>query len=203
MLDPVPEGTRMTLEEWAALPDEVPGELVAGRLVEEEMPRPVHEAVVAWLIRMIGVWCTPLGGVVFSSGAKFAVAPETGRKPDLTLYLPGSRCPHGDDALVRSPPTLAVEVVSSRPRDMRRDRVEKLDEYATFRIPWYWIVDPRHRTLEVFQLQEDGRYVRALGAATGSDLAIPGCDGLTLDLDALWALVERLEGELPEGAEDA
>ena len=39
----------MTLEEWAALDEEVEGELVDGILEEEEMPSFLHEIVVAWL----------------------------------------------------------------------------------------------------------------------------------------------------------
>ena len=39
----------MTLEEWAAMPEDDEGELVDGVLVEEEMPDLTHETVVAWL----------------------------------------------------------------------------------------------------------------------------------------------------------
>jgi len=42
-------GPQMTLEEWTELPDDVPGEFVDGRLVEEETPNVVHEVIVMWL----------------------------------------------------------------------------------------------------------------------------------------------------------
>ena len=37
----------MTLEQWADMDEDEPGELVDGALVEEEVPTILHEAVVA------------------------------------------------------------------------------------------------------------------------------------------------------------
>ena len=52
----MPERTTMTLEDWAALDEDVEGELVDGVLEEEEMPSFLHEIVVAWLIQTLGNW---------------------------------------------------------------------------------------------------------------------------------------------------
>jgi hypothetical protein len=35
-------------------------------------------------------------------------------------------------------------------------------------------------------------YARALGAAEGVVAQVPGCEGLVLDVNALWARVDRL-----------
>ena len=51
----------------------------------------------------------------------------------------------------------------------------------------------RLRSLEIFELGADGRYAHALGASDGVVEKVPGCEGLTLDLDALWAAVDRLQ----------
>ena len=79
----------MTLEEWAALDEEVEGELVDGILEEEEMPSFLHEIVVAWLIRTLHTWARQRRGLVASSETKIAVGPRRGRKPDVSVYLPG------------------------------------------------------------------------------------------------------------------
>jgi Uma2 family endonuclease len=182
----------MSLEQWAELPEDEPGELVDGVLTEEEVPDYAHEVVVSWLIALFWAWVMPRGGVVGGSEAKFAVRATRGRKPDVTVFV--SRKPPRR-GVVRVPPDIAVEVVSPTPRDARRDRIEKMDEYAAFGVRFYWLLDPQERTFEVYELAESGRYSRALGAADGTVKSIPGCEGLTVDLDALWKLVDSLPDE--------
>jgi Uma2 family endonuclease len=181
----------MSIDEWADLPEDEPGELVDGYLQEEEMPGLLHEIVVAWLLRVLGSWAAQRGGLVFGSEAKFAISARRGRKPDLTMYLPGHP-PLPRHGAVRVPPDVAIEIVTPTPRDVRRDRVEKVDDYAAFGVRQYWIVDPEQQTFELFELGADGRYVRALGATGGTLTAVPGCEGFTLDLDELWREAEKL-----------
>jgi len=187
-----PAASELSLDEWFALPEDEPGELVNGHLEEEEVPDYLHELLVALLARLLGNWIFPQGGLVAGSDAKFAVASRRGRKPDLTVYLPGRRRPPAR-GLIRVPPDIAIEIVSPTPRDGRRDRVEKLADYATFGVAWYWLLDPQLRSLEVLELDAQGRYLHVLGASAGTLEKLPGCEGLTLDLDALWAVIDSLE----------
>ncbi|HYX25688.1 MAG TPA: Uma2 family endonuclease [Thermoanaerobaculia bacterium] len=187
-----PAPPELSLDEWFALPEDEPGELVNGRLEEEEVPDYLHELLVAFLVQLLRNWIRPQGGLVAGSDAKFAVSSRRGRKPDLTVYLPGGRRPPAR-GLIRVPPDVAIEVVSPTPRDGRRDRVEKLADYAAFGVAWYWLVDPQLRSLEILQLDSQGRYLHVLGASTGTLQQVPGCEGLTLDLDALWAEIDSLE----------
>ena len=185
----------MTLAEWAALDEDAPGELVDGRLVEEEDVGALHDAIAAWFVWTFMSWIGARGGVVLVSDTRFGVAPRRGRKPDVAVYFPGRKPPaHG---LVTTPPDVMIEVVSPRPKDARRDRVEKMKEYAAFGVRFYWIVDPALRTFEIFELAADGRYVVAAGAAEGTVAAVPGCDGLVIDLDALWVKASQLTADDP------
>ena len=190
----------LTLSEWFELPEDEPGELLDGRLVEEEVPNYVHEVLVILLGSLFRGWISPRGGFVGGSDAKFAIGPRGGRKPDLTVYLPGSPLPPSS-GVIRVPPDVAVEIVSPSPRDGRRDRVEKVAEYASFGIRYYWIVDPNLRSVEIFELGADGSYRYALGAASGTVESVPGCEGLLLDLDALWAEIDRLEARRQQEAD--
>ena len=185
-------GRRLTLEEWASMDEDEPGELVDGRLEEEEVPDLVHELVVMWLGRIFGNW---LGtrGFVFGSDAKYAVRRDRGRKPDLAVYLSEeTKLPMR--GVVRVPPDIVVEVVSPSPRDERRDRVEKMDEYAAFGVRFYWLFDPSLLSLEIFELV-DGRYARTAHAMKGTMQSIPGCEGLTIDLDEIWSRISKLQKE--------
>jgi len=93
---------------------------------------------------------------------------------------------------VRTPPDIVVEVVSATPRDVRRDRIEKMDEYAAFGVTWYWIIDPTLQSFEIFELTA-GRYARAARVTEGRLDEVPGCAGLQLDLDQIWNRIARLE----------
>jgi len=186
--------TEISLEEWNALAEDQPGEVVDGYLEEEEVPDYVHEFLLMLLGQVFANWVVPRGGALGGPDAKLVVGERRGRKPDLTVYLPGSAFPPRR-GLIRVPPHIAVEIVSPTPRDERRDRVEKVDDYAAFGVRWYWIVDPELRSVEILELGPDRRYIHSLGATSGVIDPVPGCEGLTLDLDAVWAAVDRLPAE--------
>lgn len=184
-------GPRITLDEWSDLPEDVPGEFIDGRLVEEEVPDYVHEVLVAWLARMLGNWAEVAGAIVGGSDAKLATSATRGRKADLTVYFAGRRPPAR--GIVRLAPDIAVEVVSPSARDRRRDREEKMGEYADFGIRFYWLIDPERRTLEIYERTARGDYASRRQAGHGLLESIPGCPGLTLDLDAMWSKADALE----------
>lgn len=181
----------MTLEEWADLPDDEEGELVDGRLEEEEVPSLIHEEVVMWLATSLYAWIAPRGGFAFGSEAKYAVGKKTGRKPDVAVYFPGRR-PSGKN-LWRNPPDIVVEVVSPRPRDRRRDRIEKARDYAAFGVKLYLLIDPEARSFEALELV-GRRWVVVVSQAAGV-VSLPSCKGLTLNLDELWQRLELLESD--------
>ncbi len=177
--------------------EDEPGELVDGVLVEEEVPDNVHEVVLAWLLIRLGIWVEGRDGVVMGSEAKFAVTARTGRKPDLTVFFGGLRAlPRR--GINRRPPDIAIEVVSPTPRDARRDRVEKLREYAAFGVHYYWLVDPELRAIEILERSSRGRFSHVIALSEGVARRIPGCEGLTLDLDALWRAIDRLGTDQPK-----
>lgn len=144
----------------------------------------------SWLIRVLGGWIVPRGGFVLGSESKLAVSPRRGRKPDVLVFFPGRGLPARHASITRSAPDVVIEVVTPTPRDQRRDRVEKKADYAALGVAQYWIVDPEARTFEILALRDDRRFVELLAASEGRH-DVPSCDGLTLDLDALWAEIDR------------
>jgi Uma2 family endonuclease len=179
----------MSASAWLALAEDEPGELVDGCWVEEEVPDATHELIVMGLGRMIGNGLNGRG-LVLGSDLRILVAEKTGRKPDLTVYLEGSPLP-ARRGPITSPPDILVEVVSPSPRDERRDRVEKMAEYARFGVHYYWLIEPALGCVEMFELI-DARYSKAVGVTGGTIVEVPGCIGLSLDVDALWAELARL-----------
>lgn len=196
----LPRPKRMTDEEWANLPEDEEGELVDGLLVEEEVPDWLHETVVTWIVTHLRLWARPRGGLVAGSELKYILRPGRGRKPDISMILPGRKRPPARGAL-RNPADVLIEIVSPSPRDARRDRFEKFGEYATFGAKYYWIVDPALRTFEFFELNEQGRYTQMRAADSGKVENVPGCEGLVLDLDDLWKELDEFSTEEAEEAD--
>lgn len=60
------------------------------------------------------------------------------RVPDVCVTLED---PHTD--VFEAPPLIVIEILSRR--DEMSDVLEKLEEYAGFRIPHIWVADPRRR----------------------------------------------------------
>ncbi len=176
--------------------EDEPGELVDGLLQEEEGADSPHEVIVSALLFVLLTWARPRGGQVLASETKYALSKRRGRKSDISVFLTRERKLPRRGAM-KHPPDLMIEVVSPDPRDRRRDRIEKLREYAAFGVGWYWLLDPEARSLEILKRGEDGLYVHVLDAADGT-IEAPGCEGLRVDLDALWReLDEAIEAEAP------
>jgi Uma2 family endonuclease len=172
------------------MPEDEPGELAFGWLVEEDVAEYEHETVLSFLNAALRGWVVPRGGFVAGSEVEFAVGVDQGRKPDLSVYLAGDGVPPRRGPL-GVPPDIAIEVVSPTSIDARRDRIEKAHEYAVCGVRWYWIIDPATRALEVFELGSERRYALVLAAVEGS-VVLPGCGDFRIDLDALWAEIGRL-----------
>jgi len=179
-----------TLEQWLALDEDEAGEFVDDQIVEEEVPDFVHELAITWLAAALRAWLGT-NGFVAGSEVKLVVTPGRGRKADLVVFLPGSPPPPRRGPLTK-PPDILVEVVTPSPRDERRDRVEKMAEYARFGVPFYWLVDPALGSFEIFERTSSGHYQKLVGLTSGAIDPVPGCPGLRLDIGALWAELARL-----------
>ena len=55
-----------------------------------------------------------------------------------------------------------------------------------------WILDPQLRTLEILELEASAHYRVAVARSRGK-VRIPGCPGLVLNLDDLWAEVDEAD----------
>lgn len=76
---------RLTLREWARLPEDVSGEIAGGVLVEEEIADYAHDLVVGWMIAIVGAWVLQRGRLIAASDAKFGLSEDRGRKPDASV----------------------------------------------------------------------------------------------------------------------
>jgi Uma2 family endonuclease len=135
------------------LPEGEPIELIRGRFVVSPSPIPRHQIALSLLSDRFLDFARTSGGVMMFAPMDVVLSDDTILQPDL-LYLSKQRL-HIVKDRVEGPPDLVVEVVSGT---ARRDRVEKLDLYARYGVPEYWIVDPQAELIE-FLVNESGRFV--------------------------------------------
>jgi Uma2 family endonuclease len=182
---------KMTVEQWERLDAKDFRELVDGVLVEPEMPAALHDIVMFWLATVLYPYFRKHGGFAIGEGAKLVIRHDRGRVPDASCFTRGRRFEL--EGVIRTAPDVVVEIISARPRDARRDRVDKVADYAEMGVRQYWLVDPKLRTFEILQLGAKRKYTLVLASSSGKLRRIPALPGLVIDLDDLWSEVERVE----------
>ena len=122
-------------------------ELNAGKLEILPMPTQQHQLIVGALFLALH---SHLGakGVVLFAPLRLRIEEGRYREPDLVAMLSAADPRRGDAHWTGA--DLVVEVLS--PDDPSRDLVTKRAEYALARVPEYWVVDPRARSLAVLSL---------------------------------------------------
>jgi Uma2 family endonuclease len=173
-----------TWEDFIALEEDDPRELIDGHLVELEVPTWLHERIVAELCTALRTWARPRkAGEVLASGYKVRIAPRRGVMPDLQFFRDERLYKLPQTGLEAGHPDLAVEVVSQSSK--RYDRMTKLGWYASIGVPEYWIVDPETRTLERLLLR-GGRYLIAEVLSDDMGFRPDTFEGLEIALGDLW-----------------
>jgi Uma2 family endonuclease len=173
---------RMTFEEYRAWAVEHPhSEWVEGEVVEFMSAKMRHALVVSFLIRLFGAFVElrQLGVVL---GDPFAMLIRSGngeprltRQPDVLVVLSKNEDRLMDEWL-EGPADLVIEVVSDDSE--RRDRRDKLAQYAEVGVPEYWLVESRsgRSRTELFVRNLAGEYERVLPDADGRlhSMVLPG-----------------------------
>ena len=172
-----------TYADYAAMPDDGRRyELWDGELSAMPAPGLSHQGILRNLLVSVHEHVSSEGlGVVFPSPVDCILSDTTVLQPDLAFIADDRRAILTERA-IEGPPTLVVEILS--PSTRRADRTVKAGLYARYGVPWYWIVDPGARTIEVLALRA-GAYEPAGLLRHGERSALPPLDGLVLDLGRL------------------
>ena len=90
-----------------------------------------------------------------------------------------------DDRGCVGAPTLVIEVLSTD--STTRDRREKFKAYEAAGVKEYWLVSPLEKVIEVFLLDEKGRYGAPTVYADAEPLPVQTLDGIIIDLGRVFA----------------
>jgi Uma2 family endonuclease len=176
--------TILTYRDYEAIPaDGRRYELHEGELSVAAAPNPTHQRVIGNLNEILRRHVKAEGrGEVLLSPIDCILSDTTVLEPDL-VYLDPSGAAQVSARGIEGPPSLVIEVLS--PSTARVDRAVKLHLYAKHSVPWYWIVDPDARSLEVYALV-DREYQLAERWEGAALVEPPPFAGLRSTLDSIW-----------------
>jgi Uma2 family endonuclease len=174
----------LSYRDYEALPaDGRRYELHEGELSVTPAPSPTHQRVIRELLVVLNQHVKTHGlGEVFVAPIDCILSDTTIVQPDLA-YLETRRLTAVSGRGIEGAPTLVVEILS--PSTAQIDRGVKLQLYARHEVPYYWVVDPEARSIEVYALSGAvyQLHARMAGLEPGS---LPPFADLRLDPASIW-----------------
>ena len=142
------ERRKWTLEEFYRERDAAPPgtryELVDGEILVTPSPHWTHQRIALRLAVLLDAYVRAQAvGEVFAAPLDVNLEPGLVLQPDI-LVVPNGELKKRDDVVHHL--SLAIEILS--PTSAHHDRVAKRPKYQRNRVPEYWIVDDRSRTVE-------------------------------------------------------
>lgn len=141
----------LTYDDYASIDDRHRYELVDGQL---ELMSPVetitHQMISYQMQKEMAKSCES-DYIILYAPIDVILADNQVRQPDLIL-IHRERMNILSNRGVIGPPDLVVEILS--PSTLKRDKIDKLNTYANFHIPEYWIVEPKTGFLEQYSLHD-------------------------------------------------
>jgi Uma2 family endonuclease len=183
---PLPEPS--LYQRLQALPENRVGEIIDGQLYTQPRPSGPHGLAEFNLGYAVG---GPFGkGRGGPGGWWILIEPEVHFVRDIEVAVPDlagwrrermAAVPKGHRFEVV--PDWVCEVLS--PRTAKKDRTKKLPWYARFGVAHCWLVDPRQRTLEAYELRA-GLWTLLAALQDEEAVALPPFDAVGFSLGDLW-----------------
>ena len=180
--------TRMTYEEFMALPEEEGKhyELIEGELVLNPAPVPRHQWILAKVQYALHSYFEKHGGgrALFSP-IDVVLSSENVLEPDIIVMM-SDRLSLIGPKNIEGPPNITIEALSDGTR--RKDEVTKRRLYERFGVDEYWIYDPEIDTVKIYRRSGDA-FERAIeiDTETGGTITSPLLPGFALDVNEVFA----------------
>jgi Uma2 family endonuclease len=185
---PDPARRKPSYADILALPEHLVGEILGGELHTHPRPSPRHARAYSALGG--NLWDPFDGGTGGPGGWWILDEPELHLGPDIIVPdIAGwrrERLPAlPETAWFELAPDWACEILS--PSTARTDRAVKMPIYAREQVLHLWLVDPDARTLEVYNLQEDGHWLLLQTLKDDDPVRQPPFEAAEFSLGTLWA----------------
>ena len=186
-----------TYDDLYNIPANMTGEIIDGELFVSPRPSVEHTRVASTLGYAIGPSYDfgeggGPGGWIILDETEIKLEEDT-FVPDIAGWKKERFLKPKSQNWVSVTPDWVCEVIS--PSSFRHDRITKMGLYAKHRIPYFWLIDPRDRLLQVFKLEAGGWLIIGNYAENEKVRAKPFQE-IEIDLTNLW-----LEGQTKESAQ--
>lgn len=141
----------MSYDDYAALPDDGTRYEVANGVLElmSPAPSPVHQLICKNIEHLLDETCST-DFIILTSPIDVILGPKEVRQSDIAA-VHRSRAGIITRRGIEGAPDLVVEILS--PSSVKRDREQKLEAYALYGIPEYWIVTAELTAVEQYVSQ--------------------------------------------------
>ncbi len=178
------ETKRQTTADFDALPEGTLVQLIDGELMSSPAPTPTHQ----WIIMQLGGQLNGFVlnhklGFVYSSPIDVYFLEDEAYQPDI-IFISHERLKQQPEKITIAP-DLIVEVLS--PSNAYHDLVHKKNVYEASGVKEYWIVDPREKTVEVFE-NRSGLFVLRVKANKTGTVSSALLAGFVFNLDAIFSV---------------
>ena len=179
-----PQEKVWTYEDYLRLEDDKRYEVINGRLKEMPAPTPLHQDVMMEIALIMRVFARKEGrGKVLPSPIDVVLGDRYVLQPDI-VFISKDRLGIIGDKAIMGPPDLVVEIIS--PATVRRDTVVKKGIYERFGVKEYWIVYPEEKVVEVWVLNDEGKYDLFNVAEGEGRVKSKVLEGLEIDLKEVF-----------------
>jgi len=175
---------KLTYADLLEMPDDGKRyELLDGELIVSPSPIPRHQRVSAQLARLLMRAEDAGFGQLYYAPIDIVLDDRSVVVPDL-IFVTTERLSIVTSTNVQGPPDLVVEILS--PSTQKRDLGAKLQMYAHFGVPHYWVPGPEAEVVRRFELR-DQTYIE-LPVLKGDDiLSSPLFPGIEIAVSRLFA----------------
>jgi Uma2 family endonuclease len=149
-------------------------ELYDGEVYVVPAPMPRHQGVQIRIAEWLHRYAESVGGFVVTAPIDIVFSEHDVLQPDVVFFGPARAHLVDLDRAIRHAPDLCVEILS--PSTEVTDRGRKLQTFARYGVPEYWIVDPVDESIEVHRLEASGYVLtqRVMGDNDVRSSALPG-----------------------------
>ena len=173
-----------TYEDYLRLEDDKRYEVINGRLTELTTPTPLHQGILGNIVFLVWDFVQKREvGKILHAPLDVVFSAKNVLQPDI-IFISKDRLGIIGEKAIMGPPDLVVEIIS--PATVRRDTVVKKGIYERFGVKEYWIVYPEEKAVEVWVLNNKGKYELFNVAEGEGRVKSKVLEGLEIDLKEVF-----------------